>query len=189
MGRTARQLLVSTCLALSAAEAIASELPAIRSGAANEVPSCVKPINLMEFVRNRNHRADPPRRIHPRFAKLASVYRRIGRCVQRVGGACEGVRWDFAFFQMLVETNYLTFRTPDGTPGNVSPADNNFAGIGATVEGKPGERFPDIHAGVLAHVQHVLMYSGEHILDPVAQRTRTVESYVHARMGKLGRPP
>jgi hypothetical protein len=90
---------------------------------------------------------------------------------------------------MLVETNYLTFRAPDGSPGSVSQADNNFAGIGATVEGKPGERFPNINTGVLAHLQHVLMYSGESILDPVARRTRTVESYVHARMGKLGRPP
>jgi hypothetical protein len=175
-----------TCLV---AEAVGLELPAIRSGPGNEVPACIKPVDLMKFVGTRNDRHDPPVKIHRRFADLASVYRRIGRCVQKAGGSCQGVRWDFAFFQMLVVTNYLTFRAPDGSPASVTQDDNNFAGIGATVAGEPGEKFSDMRTGVLAHLQHVLMYSGEHILDPVAQRTRTVESYVIARMSALGRPP
>jgi hypothetical protein len=176
-------------LACLVAKAVGSELPAIRSGLGNEVPVCITPSDLMKFVRTRNDRRDPPVRIHRRFADLASVYRRIGRCVQRAGGSCQGVRWDHAFFQMLVETNYLTFRAPDGSPGSVSQDDNNFAGIGATVAGEGGEKFSNMRTGVLAHLQHVLMYSGEHILHPVAQRTRTVESYVIARMRALGRPP
>jgi hypothetical protein len=56
------------------------------------------------------------------------------------------------------------------------------------VPGKPGEQFKDIEMGVLAHLQHVLLYSGERISNPVAKRTRTVESYVIATMKKLGRP-
>ena len=142
----------------------------------------------MEFVKNRNRRLDPPKKILAQFFEIGSLYRRIGECVQIVEGSCHGIKWDFAFFQMLIETNYLTFQTADGRPGSVTPDDNNFAGIGATVAGKPGERFRDVGTGVLAHLQHVLMYSGEKILDPVAWRTWAVEPYVIAKMGDLGRP-
>lgn len=168
---------------------IAGDLPVIKSGPSNEVPSCVRPVELMAFVGDRNRKLDPPRNIHPRFVNVANVYRRIGKCVQKVKGKCEGVRWDFAFFQMLIETNFLTFRTPEGNPGGVSQEDNNFAGIGATVTSKAGEKFRDLETGVLAHLQHVLMYSGTKIIDPVAQRTRLVESYVMEKMRGLGRPP
>jgi len=188
-GWTRGQLGILIWLTCLLAEATAAELPAIRSGAGNEVPNCVRPAKLMAFVRDRNRRLDPRITFHPRFVDLASVYRRVGRCVQKVDGRCAGIRWDFAFFQMLIETNYLTFRGPDGIPGSVSQEDNNFAGIGATVAGQPGEKFSDMDTGVLAHLQHVLMYSGEEILDPVARRTRAVESYVIAKMRDLGRPP
>jgi hypothetical protein len=170
------------------ANAVAAELPLIRSGPGNEVPACVRPAELMAFVSNRNRGLNPPREIDPRLQNIGSVYQRIGPCVQNVRGECEGVRWDFAFFQMLIETNYLTFRKPDGSPGGVPAGDNNFAGIGATVAGKPGEKFKDIDTGVWAHLQHVLMYSGEKIVAPIAQRTRTVQSYVIAKMKKLGHP-
>jgi hypothetical protein len=98
------------------------------------------------------------------------------------------VRWDYAFFQMLIETNYLTFRRPDGAPGGVPARDNNFAGVGATVPGKPGEHFKDVPTGVLAHLQHVLMYSTTRIPNPVAQRTRLVQDDVQDVMRKLHRP-
>lgn len=113
--------------------AMALDLPPIRSGPGNEVPACIKPAELMTFVNNRNHGLHPPREIDPRFNNLGSVYQRIGPCVQKVDGQCDGVRWDFAFFQMLIETNYLTFRKQDGSPGGVPSGDNNFAGIGATM--------------------------------------------------------
>jgi Mannosyl-glycoprotein endo-beta-N-acetylglucosaminidase len=183
-----RELLILIWLTCIGAQATAEVLPPIRSGPGNEVPNCMKTAALMAFVRDQSRRVDPPTKSHPRFVRLASVYRRIGRCVQKVEGKCESVRWDFAFFQMLLETNYLTFRAPDGSPGIISPEDNNFAGIGATgVE--PAEKFGHMETGVLAHLQHLLMYSGEKISDPVARRTRTVESYVLSRMGNLGRPP
>src|SRR5262249_40412377 len=87
-----------TCLVT---EAAALELPQIRTSPGNEVPACMKPTLLMKFVRDQNYRIDPRTRIRRRFSDLASIYRRIGPCVQSTGTSCQGVRWDFAFFQML----------------------------------------------------------------------------------------
>ncbi|HEY6023038.1 MAG TPA: N-acetylmuramoyl-L-alanine amidase, partial [Pseudolabrys sp.] len=98
------------------------------------------------------------------------------------------VRWDYAFFQMLIETNYLTFRRPNGIPASVVPGDNNFAGVGAAISGRPGERFKDAATGVLAHLQHVLMYSATQIPEPVARRTRQVQHDVQDIMRRLHRP-
>jgi hypothetical protein len=126
--------------------------------------------------------------VEPRFANLASLYQHIGQCVARPPEKCVGVRWDYAFFQMLIETNYLTFHRPDGAPGGVPARDNNFAGVGATVPGKPGEHFNDPATGVLAHLQHVLMYSTTRIPNPVAHRTRQVQDDVQEAMRRLQRP-
>jgi hypothetical protein len=108
--------------------------------------------------------------------------------VSRPPDKCVAVRWDYAFFQMLIETNYLTFRRPDGTPAGVSASDNNFAGLGATVSGLPGERFNDVQTGVLAHLQHVLMYLTMRVPQPVAKRTRQVQNNVQEIMRRLHRP-
>jgi hypothetical protein len=89
---------------------------------------------------------------------------------------------------MLIETNYLTFLRPNGAPASVLPTDNNFAGVGAAVPGRPGERFKDVTAGVLAHLQHVLMYSTTRVPEPVAQRTRQVQDDVQSVMRRLQRP-
>jgi len=142
----------------------------------------------MDFVATRNARHQPPRTIDPRFANLATLYQSVGQCVARPPEQCVAVRWDYAFFQMLIETNYLTFRRPDGAPAGVPASDNNFAGVGATVPGKPGERFKDVATGVLAHLQHVLMYSTTRIPNPVAKRTRQVQDDVQDAMRKLHRP-
>jgi hypothetical protein len=166
----------------------AASLPRIVAAADNPVPACVKPASLMEFVAARNAAKHPVRAIDPRFADVAVLYQHIGRCVVRPPDKCVGVRWDFAFFQMLIETNYLTFRRPDGAPASIVPGDNNFAGVGATVSGRPGERFKDIATGVLAHLQHVLMYSTARIPDPVARRTRQVQDDVRKEMLRLQRP-
>jgi hypothetical protein len=166
----------------------AASLPRIIAGADNPVPRCVRPAALMDFVAERNAGKHPVRAIDPRFANIASLYQHIGQCVARPPEKCVGVRWDYAFFQMLVETNFLTFRRPDGVPAAVSARDNNFAGVGATVSGKPGERFKDETTGVLAHLQHVLMYSTTRIPDPVAHRTRLVQDDVQQAMHRLHRP-
>lgn len=166
----------------------AAPLPPIIAGADNKVPACVAPAALMDFVGERNASQHPVRRIAPQFSDIAALYQRFGRCVARPPEKCVPVRWDYAFFQMLLETNYLTFLRPDGRPASVTPNDNNFAGVGATVSGKPGERFKDVPTGVLAHLQHVLMYSTMHIPQPVAMRTRKVQDDVQAAMRALHHP-
>ncbi|MEL6372529.1 MAG: hypothetical protein AAFR04_01005 [Pseudomonadota bacterium] len=141
----------------------AAALPAIKMSARNQPPRCVTPGRLMAYLQARN------RRLPPRFRAIASHYMRHGRQL--------GVRWDMAFYQMLVETNFLTFRRGNGQPGDVRASQNNFAGLGATGGGVPGERFRTVSAGVLAHMQHILMYTGTRIRRPVADRTRKVQAW------------
>jgi hypothetical protein len=174
-------------LLLSGASEAAS-LPRIVASADNAVPRCVTPTALMDFVAARNAHHQPPQAMDPRFTHVADLYQRFGQCVARPPAKCVAVRWDYAFFQMLIETNYLTFRRPNGVPAAVTPQDNNFAGVGATVSGRPGERFKDVPTGVLAHLQHILMYSTARIPDPVAKRTRQVQDDVQAIMRRLDRP-
>ncbi|HZQ12163.1 MAG TPA: N-acetylmuramoyl-L-alanine amidase [Pseudolabrys sp.] len=168
--------------------ALCASLPPIIAGAGNEVPKCVAPDTLMDFVAATNAARRAPGAIEPRFAHIASLYQTIGACVARPPESCVAVRWDYAFFQMLIETNYLTFRRPDGAPAAVPASDNNFAGLGATVSGRPGEHFDDVKTGVLAHLQHVLMYSTMRIPQPVAKRTRQVQNDVQDMMRRLRRP-
>lgn len=141
----------------------AAQLPAIKAGPGNQVPACVTPARLTEFLRSRHGDLDP------RLESIASHY--------AVHGKALGLRWDYAFFQMVVETNWLRFFQTNGRPGLVSPDQNNFAGIGATGRGHPGEAFANVSTGVLAHLQHISMYAGEEVENPVANRTRLVQSW------------
>jgi chemotaxis protein histidine kinase CheA len=59
----------------------------------------------------------------------------------------------------------------------VRPSQYNFAGLGASGGGAHGESFADVSTGVKAHLQHLLMYAGEHIDNPVAERTRKVQEW------------
>ena len=170
------------------AGALAGSLPPIIASAGNEVPACVAPDALMDFVAATNAARSAQGVIESRFDNIAQLYQSIGTCVSRPPEKCVAVRWDYAFFQMLIETNYLTFHRPDGAPAGVPASDNNFAGLGATVSGLPGEHFEDIKTGVLAHLQHVLMYSTMRIPQPVAKRTRRVQSDVQDIMRRLHRP-
>jgi hypothetical protein len=138
----------------------AESLPPIKASASNVVPECVTPGRLTAFLRERNPKLDPA------LDKIAVDYMRHGEAL--------GMRWDYAFFQMVVETGYLKFEREKGQPGLVRPQQNNFAGLGATGRGVRGENFPDVSTGVLAHLQHVLMYTGEPIPAPVAERTQKV---------------
>lgn len=149
---------------LLAGEAKAADNPAIRLSPMNQVPACVTPDRLMAYVKKRNPG------LLPAFRDVAHYYQKHGEAV--------GVRWDYAFYQMIVETNWLKYKTGSGRPSDVAPSQNNFAGLGATGGGVPGERFADVSTGVLAHLQHIKMYSGEHIENAVAERTRKVQSWL-----------
>ena len=111
----------------------------------------------MAYLRTRNPRMDD------RFDSVATEYMRHGEVL--------GIRWDLAFFQMILETGALSYK------GDVRADQNNFAGLGASGNGRRGERFADITSGVKAHIQHLLMYAGERIDNPVAERTRKVQEW------------
>lgn len=65
----------------------------------------------------------------------------------------EGLRWDVAFCQALVETGFFHFG------GTVVPEQNNFCGLGTTSATVQGARFATPQEGVRAHVQHLLAYT------------------------------
>jgi hypothetical protein len=86
-------------------------------------------------------------------------------------GELLGVRWDYAVYQMIIETGALSYRR------DVKPTQNNFAGLGATGGGEPGESFKDVASGVRAHLEHLLLYAGDRIENPIADRTRRVQEW------------
>ena len=137
--------------------AVAADLPAIKASTSNKVPACATPGRLMAFAGARNEK------IADNFDGVATEYMRHGETL--------GLRWDYAFFQMMVETANLGF------PGDVNAKQNNFAGLGATGGGEPGESFKTVSEGVKAHLQHVLMYTGADVSDAVAERTRKVQEW------------
>jgi len=153
----------ASVLMISTGGALAAKTPNIRMSDTNQVPACVTPERLMKFVGWRN------KRVAAKFNDTATYYQLHGNNL--------GIRWDYAFFQMLVETNYLKFRAPNGRMGDVKPHQNNFAGLGATGGGVPGDKFKTISDGVLGHLQHIQMYSGHRVANPIAKRTRDIQNW------------
>ena len=172
------RLLACTALAaaagLGAVPARAQILPQIRITDSNRVPACVTTARLMAFVRERNPRLDP------RYDEIAKWYKAHGEQWR--------VRWDYAFYQMIVETNHLMFRAGNGRQGDVNPRQNNFAGIGTTGGGVAGDGYPDVSTGVLAQIQHLVAYSGERMDKPVAPRTQLKQDDIIAMSVRLRRP-
>ena len=142
--------------------AAAASLPDIRSTSSNAVPECVTPGRLLAYLKSRNPE------LNPRYESVPSEYMRQGETM--------GVRWDFAFYQMILETGSLSYRRGNRS-GDVKPAQNNFAGLGATGGGEPGESFKDVATGVRAHLEHLLLYSGQKLENPTADRTRKVQEW------------
>jgi Mannosyl-glycoprotein endo-beta-N-acetylglucosaminidase len=171
--RLTRLVMGAMTLVFAASVAYAAP-PQIRTDADNAVPRCVTPKRLMAFLKTRNSALDS------RFADIASLYKRHGEAWN--------VRWDYAFFQMAVETNFLTYKKSDGGWGDVNPKQNNFAGLGTTGGGVPGDSYPDVNTGVLAQIQHLVVYSGEHIDAPVGARTKLKQDDILESMAsKKGR--
>jgi hypothetical protein len=147
-------------------------LPEIRLAAGQSVPRCVTPARLTRHLMERTRNLDP------RFRDIARYYKLHGEALR--------VRWDYAFFQMLLETNYLTYRRGSGS--RVDPRQNNFAGIGTIGGGVPGDSFPDVSTGVLAQMQHLVAYSGERVARPLAPRTREKQDEIIELSLALKRP-
>lgn len=163
MNKCRRVFLAAFLLLACGAPAGAVTLPAVKADARNAVPTCATPGRLMAYLRARNPQLDS------RFETIAVEYMRHGEAL--------GIRWDFGFYQMILETGALAFKRGNGKPGDVRPAQNNFAGLGATGGGEKGESFPDVSTGVRAHLEHILMYSGHKVEAPVAERTRKVQEW------------
>lgn len=70
----------------------------------------------------------------------------------------EGVRAEVAFVQSMKETAWLQFG------GDASIEQYNFAGLGTTGGGVPGNSYPDVRTGVRAQIQHLKAYATEEIL-------------------------
>lgn len=141
--------------------------PEIIMSAHNRVPACIDPDRFDQILAERNPR------LEPRFRGIARLYQTHGERL--------GIRWDYAFYQMVLETNSLKFT------GDVRARQNNFAGLGATGGGVPGESFPDVSSGVLAQLQHLVAYAGTKVDNPVAKRTRDNQNDIISRSKKLGR--
>ena len=150
-------ILVSVPFLVMGTASFAGDLPAVKISESNPVAACATPGRLMSYVKQRNAKLDA------KFDVVATEYMRHGEALQ--------IRWDYAFFQMLLETGYLTYT------GDVKPSQNNFAGLGATGGGARGESFKDISTGVRAHLEHLKMYSGEKVENPVAERTRNIQEW------------
>ena len=150
---------ITIALVTSAATlpAHAAKLPEVKTTPSNQVPSCATPGRLMAYIRSRN------KKVNDRFDGVATEYMRHGEPL--------GIRWDMAFFQMILETGSLSYT------GDVRPNQNNFAGLGATGKKNPGESFENVSSGVKAHLQHLLMYAGDHVDNPVAERTRKIQEW------------
>jgi hypothetical protein len=78
-----------------------------------------------------------------------------------------GLRADLLWAQMIHETGYGMYG------GDVSPEQNNYAGIGATGGGAPGLSFPTAEAGVMAQVAHMVAYV--HQVSPVEWANATTD--------------
>ncbi|HET6875787.1 MAG TPA: glucosaminidase domain-containing protein [Acidimicrobiales bacterium] len=66
-----------------------------------------------------------------------------------------GVRYDLAFAQSIIETGYFSFPAF----GQLTPKDNNFAGIGACDTCAHGWSFPNADTGVEAQLELLYEYS------------------------------
>jgi hypothetical protein len=78
-----------------------------------------------------------------------------------------GLRADLLWAQMIHETGYGMYG------GDVSPEQNNFAGVGATGGGAPGTTFTSAEAGVMAHVAHMVAYV--YVSSPVSWANSAVD--------------
>ena len=73
-------------------------------------------------------------KLDPKFRDIASLYESHGQKL--------GLRWDYAFFQMLADTNNLTFEGT-GARGALSKDHNNFANIKSADSDEP-DTFADV---------------------------------------------
>jgi N-acetylmuramoyl-L-alanine amidase/PKD repeat protein len=93
---------------------------------------------LVKIFTDRNSgKTDKAARLAPLYIKYAKLF---------------NLRADIAWAQMCHETGFLEYT------GDVKPEQNNYAGIGATGGGVPGNSFASEELGVIAHLSHLAWY-------------------------------
>lgn len=113
-------------------------------------------------------------------AKLANTFVDIG--------VKYGIRGDVALIQSCLETGYFWHNT---TPFDVKPEQNNFAGLGATGGGVPGDSFATPELGVEAQIQDLALRSDgkiakEDVLSEYARKVySTITAYHHTMWKQL----
>lgn len=90
------------------------------------------------------------RKVNPNAPDIISFYKKYGELL--------GIKWGYAVAQMIKETGYLRYG------GDVSPEQNNYAGIGAVGGGAKGAVFSTPEEGVLAHLEHLYAYASIDLL-------------------------
>lgn len=88
---------------------------------------------------------------------------------------------------MILETNYLIYKTGSGSWGDVNPRAEQLRRHRHHGRRRTRGCLPDVSTGVLAHMQHLIAYSGERV-DPVGRRTREKQAEIIQRSKMLGRP-
>jgi N-acetylmuramoyl-L-alanine amidase len=104
----------------------------------------------------------------------------------RQAGEKWGVCWDIAIFQSCLETGFFWTNT---TPKDVKPSQNNFAGLGATGGGEPGDSFPSPESGIEAQIQDLALRCDlnilkEKILSDYVRRNYDMIAHRHSKYWK-----
>ena len=117
----------------------------------------------------------------------ASEFRDLPR-LYREEASIEGVNYDIAFSQMLVETKELT-------DAQVL-AQNNFGGLGSATGGPTGASFPSAKIGVRAQIQHLKAFGSiEPLVLPLVDprfsfvQVRGIAPLVHMLSGRWNTDP
>lgn len=87
--------------------------------------------------------------------------------------AAEGVRPEVAFAQTMKETGFLQYG------GDAHIEQFNFAGLGTTGNGVPGNSYPDVRTGIRAQIQHLKAYA----TDDALNGTCVDDRYVYVKKG------
>ncbi|MGB7440184.1 MAG: N-acetylmuramoyl-L-alanine amidase [Coleofasciculaceae cyanobacterium] len=103
-------------------------------------------VQLMMFLKANNEDA------LRQFPDLPKLYREEA--------AIEGINYDIAFSQAMLETNFLRFSS------SLKAGQNNFGDVGAVGGSSEGASFPSARLGIRAHIQMLKAYAS---LEPLVQ--------------------
>ena len=111
------------------------------------------PLNVDDFVKKSSiiyYSKDALKAIHKDIETFAQMYYEEA--------TAEGVRPEVAFAQAMKETGWLQYG------GDMQITQYNFAGIGTTGGGVPGNSYPDVRTGIRAQIQHLKAYATDEAL-------------------------